>query len=575
MAIAPIPTPANDSSTPPVANATPLVLPKETTPPAPTPAVVKTPAATPTESPSAPTNTQAVVTSGAAQQAVTQAQRKLATATNNQQTAAATPAPPVSKYSAAATPPADTGNTGSGSSGSGASATPPNYGITVDTSKGPQGTMPANPTDGQQANDVNGTSWTYSQSAGSWKPSSTAGSAAAGSGSATGTGTTTLIPGTNIPSTGNPGTDAIIKSYSDGITAFNSKISDIANQLETMRAQMDTANQTLLTQIGASFDAQVSAAQAVNNAKMAGMTQAGIRSGLSRYAPDIYEGNIADIMDTGLAKISDILTKKATALSKAQVANEKEDYTTLYQEMQNYEKNQTAEQTQTLNLLKQIQSNQKLVDSESKQQLQDQKTQQQIEDTQTKDYAYAVLSALDADAGVKGESTLAEDTKMVQEYASLYGLDPQKLLSQVETLKNTKDSYGSGTIGQYRFYADFETSQGRTPLSFTNWQAELAGAKAQATAAGKKAGEGTGTGAGSLESIVTGIGLPVSTYTSSGKMSKAALQKVITAGVSDADAQGIWANIAAGNSLEDIRQGMRANGQDPSILDKFMTALQG
>lgn len=398
------------------------------------------------------------------------------------------------------------------------------------------------------------------------------------------TSTPSLIPGTDIPSTGDPSMDALITKYQSGVDDFNTEIANINTQLDSMRANMDQANQTLLDQIGASFDSQVAAAQAVNQAQVAGMTQSGIRSGLSMYAPEIYTGNITKILNDGIAKVSDILSKKAQALAKAQQANAKEDYTSLYQEMQNYEKMQGQEQTQTLNLLKSVQANEKLVAQEQKDALAAQKTQQTIADTEAKDHAYAVLSALDSEAGSKGSSTLAQDQAMVQEYAALYGLDPQKLLSQVEQLKNTKDSYGSGVIGQYRFYADFETQQGRTPMTFEEYQAATAGAKAAATAnaslpAKQKlketpTGNSKGSANSGLSKTLAGIGLPLTVADSKGAITKAALQKVLAGGVSFDDANGIWANIAAGNSLEDIRQGMKSSGLDPAILDKFMTSLQ-
>ena len=71
------------------------------------------------------------------------------------------------------------------------------------------------------------------------------------------------------------------------------------------------------------------------------------------------------------------------------------------------------------------------------------------------------------------------------------------------------------------------------------------------------------------------LGLPLTLATENGELPKSALNKVVAAGVPLDVAEGIWANIVAGNSFEEIRQGIRSQGGDPSILDKFVQALQG
>lgn len=80
-----------------------------------------------------------------------------------------------------------------------------------------------------------------------------------------------------------------------------------------------------------------------------------------------------------------------------------------------------------------------------------------------------------------------------------------------------------------------------------------------------------------LNGILAGIRLPLTTADSRGAMTQSALNKVVSKGVPLNVAQGIWANIVAGNSLEEIRSGLAGQvGRDLGFgyLDKFMQSLQ-
>jgi hypothetical protein len=78
-----------------------------------------------------------------------------------------------------------------------------------------------------------------------------------------------------------------------------------------------------------------------------------------------------------------------------------------------------------------------------------------------------------------------------------------------------------------------------------------------------------------FEKYLYNQGLPITLATNSGNLQTSVLNKVVSAGIPLNVALGLWENMKAGNSFEEIRQGIRSQGGDPSILDKFVQALQG
>jgi chromosome segregation ATPase len=86
---------------------------------------------------------------------------------------------------------------------------------------------------------------------------------------------------------------------------------------------------------------------------------------------------------------------------------------------------------------------------------------------------------------------------------------------------------------------------------------------------------GTTTKTADIYNILSSVGIPTSVSSATGKLNKSYYDKLVSAGIPYEVVNGIWQNIIAGNTLEEIRQGIKSQGGDPTILDKFMTTLQG
>jgi len=71
------------------------------------------------------------------------------------------------------------------------------------------------------------------------------------------------------------------------------------------------------------------------------------------------------------------------------------------------------------------------------------------------------------------------------------------------------------------------------------------------------------------------VGIPSSVASTKGILNKSYYDKMISAGLSAEVIDGIWQNIIATNTFEEIRQGIRNQGGDSAILDTFVQILQG
>jgi len=71
-----------------------------------------------------------------------------------------------------------------------------------------------------------------------------------------------------------------------------------------------------------------------------------------------------------------------------------------------------------------------------------------------------------------------------------------------------------------------------------------------------------------------GLAMPTSIITTKGVLTSAAKNRAIAAGVPTDIIDFLWNNMQAGNTFEEIRQGMRSEGLDTGLLDKFVQALQ-
>jgi hypothetical protein len=78
-----------------------------------------------------------------------------------------------------------------------------------------------------------------------------------------------------------------------------------------------------------------------------------------------------------------------------------------------------------------------------------------------------------------------------------------------------------------------------------------------------------------IQTTLFNVGIPTAVSTSKGELNKSYYDKAIKAGLIPEVINGLWNNIIAGNTFEEIREGIKSEGGDPAILDIFVQVLQG
>lgn len=183
------------------------------------------------------------------------------------------------------------------------------------------------------------------------------------------TGTTSLQQDQNTPEAKlqslNAQTD---QAYND----YKSQIDSIHNGT----FPLNPLQQATISSITNNFN-QLRQVQMVANQNYTGaITQAGVTSGRSRYAPEIEAGNIMQAVSTGIAKIAKIDSDASQALVQAQTAFQKEDYA---EATDAYDKLQKHLDDKTNQLTKLMEVSQKAVEAAQKQSMEMEKFKYQQE----------------------------------------------------------------------------------------------------------------------------------------------------------------------------------------------------
>jgi len=86
---------------------------------------------------------------------------------------------------------------------------------------------------------------------------------------------------------------------------------------------------------------------------------------------------------------------------------------------------------------------------------------------------------------------------------------------------------------------------------------------------------GGAIGKADIQTILYNISIPTAVSTEKGVLNKSYYDKAVSAGLDPETVNGLWQNIIAGNTFEEIRQYIKSQGGDPATLDTFVQILQG
>ncbi len=153
---------------------------------------------------------------------------------------------------------------------------------------------------------------------------------------------TTAIPLNFQPSsqTGQTVTQQALQSQlTDVGTKIDLTINSAQQDLQSLRSgtfPLTPAQQAQINATNAQFDQLRQIQQTANQQYQNAITQSGISTGRSMYAPEIAAGEIASAVNSGIQKIADIDTKRAATIAQMEDALQSDNYKLIDQAYTNY-----------------------------------------------------------------------------------------------------------------------------------------------------------------------------------------------------------------------------------------------
>jgi hypothetical protein len=152
------------------------------------------------------------------------------------------------------------------------------------------------------------------------------------------------------------------QAYKDAMAANQAQLDSNHKDFQEKLAQMQNGTypltadqQAQLDSIKASYDGLIAQQKVANSNYENSIRTAGISAGRNIYAPEIELGNVAQAVNTGISKVSDLNNKMNETLRAARQAIMNDDMKGLsmaYEEMSNYQAQKTAAIKDTYNMSK-------------------------------------------------------------------------------------------------------------------------------------------------------------------------------------------------------------------------------
>jgi hypothetical protein len=214
-----------------------------------------------------------------------------------------------------------------------------------------------------------------------------------------------------------------------------------------------------LASMQSDFESLIKEQRDANKQYEGAITQAGITSGRSRYAPEIEAGNVMNVVSSGLSKIAGLESKMRDSLAKLEAGFQTDNYKIMKGAYDDFIQAQKDKQTN----LDKIHTS--IAEALKQTQEQNQKVQ---------DYKNDILKTL-AESGAPADV-----------------IDRASSMTNIPDMLKEAGSYmlkGSGIIGEYNYYKADALSRGEDPLTFSEYQNQdanrkIAQAKASAFADG-------------------------------------------------------------------------------------------
>ena len=340
--------------------------------------------------------------------------------------------------------------------------------------------------------------------------------------------------GTNLPTTtgtteaintgvasGTPAYDTIGQITNWQTDAENAKndFNQQINDLNTGKTPYTAAEQAQIDNLKYQYDRLIEQQKTYNKNYEGSITQMGIVTGRSRYAPSIETGNIKEAVDQGVQKVADLNAKEEAAMEQLKQAIYDKNYKAIsdtYKASQDY----LNQRRQTINDISQAVKDQaQAILDQKKQDLAEHQAQMAEDKDTVSSLSYIIGNNLASGMSV------ADAKAMSQKYASAYGIDSNFLISSAlakqaeiekgQQLQGTEGEYlnaiSRGIIDSSMTYPQFlsmKATAGETPTERAYKEMQTASGYAE-LGAPKKVGEATyqyNPKTGQYETATAGIG---------------------------------------------------------------------
>lgn len=201
------------------------------------------------------------------------------------------------------------------------------------------------------------------------------------------------------------------------------KLDDTAKELENLGSRISASSVNTINAIKQEYDSLIKQQETSNKNYQGAITQEGIRSGRARYASDIFATDNAKAVEFGISAISNLQTKKERLIMEAETARDEKDFKRLSDLMTNYRETIKNERQQTQDLYDNMIKWNKEVREKTK-------ADRDAQADTAKSIAGALTTVLGNDE--------KENNRIIREAAISYGVDPNILISEIDTL-NRKD----------------------------------------------------------------------------------------------------------------------------------------
>lgn len=209
----------------------------------------------------------------------------------------------------------------------------------------------------------------------------------------------------------------------------NNDLSDMYNQtlkqMNTFGRTLDEQNQATISTIKDTYERRRQQQIQENNATIAGLGVAGIRSGRTRYAPEMQDMLISEQERANITKLTEIDAEQNKAIIEANTAYNNDNFELFIKKMQTIESAKKAK----AELVQELYDNSIKYDNQLLQRRQEQRLQESQDFNQTVDMAKLFApTVLNQMTGNK-----KQDDAMLAAYATQLGVDPEFLRGAVQT----------------------------------------------------------------------------------------------------------------------------------------------